>query len=484
MKDSERPRKTGSRLELDWVVVQVDVLRRWGLIALFIALAAGAAVVAFYFLHEPVSKRALRALRRATAAQEAARTAGVSAGLQGEFERATQILEEAQTTCAQQEYSSCQVLAEDALTRFQHLSGLSNREFTGSGQVVEVQGKVEVQRANQTTWERAKEKQALYNGDFVKTGSGASASILFSDGTIYRVGAESLLEVHREARTGQAAAPSEVKVKVGQVNVFTAINPSSVLTDQVRADVDRESRVGVEVAQDSGTTVAAYAGRAQVVDTGGERVDLGALQAVRAPASGRLGTRTVVPQRPVLDDPAANSLFNLDTQERISLRWRPVPGSVGYNLQVGRSRTFSPSTMEVPDASLTETWADLRILRAGTYFWRVAAIGENKVRSEWSDARPFKAFASSRVEVLADTTPPALDVQTPTQLGNLIIIQGTTEPGVTVTVNGEAVDVAGDGSFRKAVTLNRVGQNTIVIRATDPAGNKAEVRKQVFVEVD
>jgi hypothetical protein len=86
--------------------------------------------------------------------------------------------------------------------------------------------------------------------------------------------------------------------------------------------------------------------------------------------------------------------------------------------------------------------------------------------------------------VLADTTPPALDVQNPTQLGNLIIVQGTTEPGVTVTVNGEAVDVAGDGSFRKAVTLNRVGQNTILIRATDPAGNKAEVRKQVFVEVD
>ena len=484
MKDPERSRTTSSRLELDWVVVQVDVLRRWGLIVLFIALAAGAVAIAFYFLHEPVSKRALRALRRATAAQEAARNAGVSEGLQTEFERASQILGEARTTCAQQEYTSCQVLAEDALTRFQHLSGLSNREFTGSGQVVEVQGKVEVQRANQTAWERAKEKQALYNGDFVKTGNGASASILFSDGTIYRIGPDSLLEVHREARSGQSAAPSEVKVKVGQVNVFTAINPSSVLTDQLRADVDRESRVGVEVAEGSGTTVAAYAGRARVVDTRGEGVDLGALQAVRAAAGGTLGASTVVPQRPVLDEPAANALFNLDNQERVTLRWRPVPGSLSYDLQVSRSRTFSPSSIEIPDTSVSATTAELRILRAGTYFWRVAALGENKVRSEWSDARPFKAFASSRVEVLADTTPPTLDVQNPTQLGNLIIVQGTTEPGVTITINGEAVDVAGDGSFRKAVTLNRVGQNTILIRATDPAGNKAEVRKQVFVEVD
>jgi hypothetical protein len=69
-------------------------------------------------------------------------------------------------------------------------------------------------------------------------------------------------------------------------------------------------------------------------------------------------------------------------------------------------------------------------------------------------------------------------------MGNFFIVQGTTEPGATVTVNGETVEVAGDGTFKKTVALNREGWNMIVIKATDPAGNTAEDRKQVYVEVD
>jgi hypothetical protein len=88
------------------------------------------------------------------------------------------------------------------------------------------------------------------------------------------------------------------------------------------------------------------------------------------------------------------------------------------------------------------------------------------------------------VEALTNTTPPKLEVQKPTQMGNLFIVQGVTEPGVTVTINGESVDVAGDGTFKKAVALNREGWNTIVIKATDPAGNTSEDRKSVYVEVE
>ena len=118
---------------------------------------------------------------------------------------------------------------------------------SAAGRSSRLQGKVEVQRANQTEWDKAREKQPLYNGDFIKTGPDASAEIIFSDSTVYRVGPDSLLEVHREARTGREPSAGEVKVKVGQVNVYTATNPSSVVTDAARAEVDRDSRVGVEV---------------------------------------------------------------------------------------------------------------------------------------------------------------------------------------------------------------------------------------------
>jgi hypothetical protein len=157
---------------------------------------------------------------------------------------------------------------------------------------------------------------------------------------------------------------------------------------------------------------------------------------------------------------------------------------VAYELQVSRSRVFSPSNLEFETNRRPTNSAVLKISRKGTYYWRVSALSSDDVRSEWSDPRAFKAYAGARVEVLSDSTAPPLEVAKPTQMGNLIIVQGTTEPGATVTVNGEAVEVGGDGSFRKTVALNREGLNTLVIRATDPAGNTTEDRKQVYVEVD
>ena len=42
-------------------------------------------------------------------------------------------------------------------------------------------------------------------------------------------------------------------------------------------------------------------------------------------------------------------------------------------------------------------------------------------------------------------------------MGNFFLVQGVTEPGATVTVNGEPVDVAGDGTFKKTVALTARG---------------------------
>jgi hypothetical protein len=472
------------RFEVDWVIVSVAGIKRWGLLALALLLAGGILGGVFYFTHEPPKAKAQRLLLRATAAQEQVRRAGFSDNLAAEFDQASRLLEEARSDWERKDYPACVARAEDALQRFELLGGLANRDFVGSGQVISLQGKVEVQRANQTRWERAREKQALYNGDFVKTGPDAFAEVLFSDGAVYKIGSDSLLEVHREARGGRSPSPGEVKVKVGQVNVFTAANPSSVVTDAARADVERDSRVGVEVAEDSGTLVSAYAGRAKVTGATGGQVELRTRQAVSAAPGGTLGQKRAVPDVPFPEKPRVNYLLNMDASDRLELGWRGVPGSTGYELQVSHSRLFAPSTLEFPAHRLDSTSAVLKILKPGTYYWRVAALGPDRVRSEWSSPRSFKAFAGQRVEALTDTTPPRLEVAKPTQMGNFFIVQGTTEPGATVTVNGETVEVAGDGTFKKTVALNREGWNMIVIKATDPAGNTAEDRKQVYVEVD
>ena len=471
------------RMELDWVVVSIEGFRRWGRFALFILLAVGIGGGIFYYLHEPQSVRAERLLQRASTLQEEVRRAGVSENLGAEYEQASRLLDDARNDFARKEYPPCIARADEARQRFELLAGLLTREFVGSGQIVSLQGNVEVQRANETRWNTAKEKQRLFNGDFIKTAADGSADLLFSDGTVYRIGPDSLLEVHRGARAGNEPAGGEVKVKVGQVKVYTTTNPSLVLTDAVRAEVDRDSRAGVEVLEDNSTTVASYAGRARVSDASGDNVELGAQQAVRADSNGKLGGRRAVPDVPLLEQPRANAMINMDTTDRVELRWRPVPGSAAYHLQVGRSRLFS-APLEVDAAGRSAAVATLKILRTGTYYWRVSALGNERVRSEWSPSRAFKAFSGPRLQELTDTAPAKLDVQRATQMGHFFLVQGVTEPGATVTVNTETVAVAGDGSFKKAVVFTREGWNTIVVRATDPAGNTSEYRESVLVEAD
>ncbi len=481
---SSSPRQPVRRLELDWIIVSVERLRRWGLWVLLVILTGAAAFTAYSYLHEPPRKRAERMLRQASAAEEQLSRAGVSDSLQGEFDQASLLLAQAREDCGRQEWSACEARAGDSLRRFQLLSGLVNGEFVGSGQIIAAQGKVEVQRANQSQWERATEKMPLYNGDFVKTGSEASAEILFSDGTIFRVGADSLLEMHRNARTAQAGTSGEVRVRVGQVNVYTALQPSTVITDAARAEVDRESRVGVEVDDAAATRVAAYAGGARVTSTSGESLDLSSRQAVTAKPAGALGPRVSIPDAPILDAPPANYLVNLDEVKSVLLRWRSVGGITDYQLQVSRSRTFAGASELLKTEPRKSTSARLKVLRPGTYFWRVAAVSPTGVTSEWSPSRSFRAFASPRLEELSDTTPPRLEVQRVSQMGTYLLLQGITEPGAVVTVDGEPVEVGSDGVFKKTVALAREGENVLVITATDPAGNVTEHRESVFLEGD
>ena len=78
---------------------------------------------------------------------------------------------------------------------------------------------------------------------------------------------------------------------------------------------------------------------------------------------------------------------------------------------------------------------------------------------------------------------PDLVVNTPQQLGRMFIVEGTTEVGAVITVNGERVELGRAGKFRKTVEMFKEGWNDILIVATDPSGNRSEHRERVFVEV-
>ena len=75
----------------------------------------------------------------------------------------------------------------------------------GDASFIFVEGDVSLQRAGRSTFEPARQRQPLFDGDFVKAGKTGSAEIMFYDGTLYTIRPGSLFECRRPGLFGSAA---------------------------------------------------------------------------------------------------------------------------------------------------------------------------------------------------------------------------------------------------------------------------------------
>jgi hypothetical protein len=65
-----------------------------------------------------------------------------------------------------------------------------------------------------------------------------------------------------------------------------------------------------------------------------------------------------------------------------------------------------------------------------------------------------------------------------TPIGDGVILQGSTDPGVMVSVNDLEIPVNTDGSFSKILLFGEVGGHMVQVRAFDDEGNETTWRKQ------
>lgn len=466
--------------DLDWFVIPVRKVTTWGLL---IALVAGGGYLGYraYVRSKPTAEERARAEVETASVllSKATRAAGtIRPG--SNVARASGLLQDARGALGDQRFEDAFRLAVESESYSRRVLGGWGADENGDASFIFVEGEVALQRAGRSTFESARQRQPLFDGDFIKTGPNGSAEIMFSDGTLFTIRPGSLFEVRRPSASDSSG--SEVKMVSGAVNVYTSGSPSTIATDDATAAVERDSRVSVDVAAGEKTEVTTYRGKTTVSTALNTVVLEDRQRVVAAGRTGVLSPRIVLPEAPRPLGPDDNGTFQLAGGGEVELRWARVPEAARYRIQISRSRLFVPDANEVDLDNRTGLSAQIKVSREGSYFWRLAAINPAGVSSDWSAVRRFRMVAEPVAAGIGDTAPPELTVLPPQQMGNLFLIFGKTERGALVTVNTEPADVAADGSFKKTITIERDGYTMLVIKAVDASGNETIRRMRVFVE--
>ncbi len=470
-------------IELDWVVIRIITVGKVVAVGITAALAAGLLILVHYQMNPTPDVAARRAIRKAERAQHHAQNSNLPESWSSEVVQATEQLDDARTAYGEESFKTALEMAESAQIRFAALAGAGAQSSVGSGQFFSIDGRVTVEHSGQSDWQIAKPKMPVFNGDFVKTGRNGSAEILFTDGTLFLVAPNSLLEIHHNHRTSSDSGT--VKMVVGKINISTGRSASVVATNSAETHIERDSRIAVAVgATDEGadTVVSSFSGRAVVRNESGHEVRLSTRQQVAMTEEGQFTKPRTLPKAPVPIAPANSAAFDIRHNPVIQLQWANSPGSQGVKLQVSQTKNFPVSELDVDSPVISASGARLQTLHPGIYFWRLASIQNGEIISEWSPVRRFRIHSPEHRQVIRDLEPPHLSVAPIRQLGHLFIVEGSTEIGATITINGAKVETDNQGRFRRAVEVHNMGWNEIIIRSTDPAGNQIDRRERVFLE--
>jgi hypothetical protein len=185
---------------------------------------------------------------------------------------------------------------------------------------------------------------------------------------------------------------------------------------------------------------------------------------------------------PGLLTPADNQVFQVTADSRVQFSWDAVPSVAGYVLQVSRSRLFT--SLEI-NSKRQKTTASARVTAEGAFYWRVASTSADGEIGPFSPFRRFRFSGGGHDAGAAvqEGPEPVLVLKRPYPIGGpFYMIEGTTDPGATVLINDAEADVEANGHFKKLVSFDKVGRNTVVVKAINSSGKQKIQSETVLVE--
>ncbi len=431
---------------------------------------------------------AAKAIATAQEQLETARPLADAEQLAETLERAGQALESANVSFASRDWADARfsALHSTDLSKQALAVAKGNKADPKMVRFYRMEGDVRVKHAGQFSWEQANPQLLLSIGDQVKTSSSGSAQLIYFDGTVTTIQPGSLLEIRdlfedpvtKVRRVKEKLNFGEVRASTTRSNVQGSFHEVTTAKVAARSEKAGEFRMSFDPEKQT-TTVDAFSGQVEVHGEG-SRESLNAGERVRASAEGKLVNKEALPGVPRLLTPADQRVFIYEnpTEHTIKLSWEPIPGVKKYHLMIADRPLF---TDPLYDAVREGTDASLEV-GPGTYYWKAAAINAKETPGPFSDTRGFRV-SSEKIRDRDDSVPPELEITEFVTIGMMVIVNGRSEPGATLWVDNEKVDVFDDGRFYAVVRLRREGLNDLLFRAQDTAGNETRVQRAAYVEV-
>jgi len=361
------------------------------------------------------------------------------------------------------------------------LVSLSFSQNSNKANVKFVIGNVELQKNQQTNWEKVGLNTSIYEGDRIKTTANSRVEIDMPDGSVIKINENSVFNV-KEIKTPENDGEDKMSFTLWAGKIWGSFK--KIFSDRQERNIDspsavvaiRGTTIEMEVDMQLKTTVRVIEGKVGVTskDADGEVIVTTNQETTIEKGKAPTNPENFVPGS---GDGSEAFPFRLNLRKFVftdpAVLGAGIP--VSGNIPVG-AKLFA-NGIAVPVSPNGSFNTRLRV-KEGINNIKLHATKENK-------------SVSRNVKIYVNTKKPDIRLSTPLVSGfynrrdyslSGAIFDLTPNDKIKVKLNGEELaEVEGRGSFNRTIILKE-GKNNIRVVATDRSGNSKEFVQQLFLD--
>lgn len=352
-----------------------------------------------------------------------------------------------------------------------------NRDVEAEARLLDRQGRVEGQKAIETSWNERRLNAILSEQEKLRTLSDSTAQVVFRDASRLRLNPNSQAVIQR-MRVDPLTRREEAKISLVEGDFYALLSSESsrsrleVSLPSADAQIDSGN---FWVSQDEeAAKFSNFEEKPVTISAAGETLVLGMNEGAVVEAGKAPRQRVQLQESIELLQPEDESVVFNGT---VDLAWQTAEQAHGYWAEVAYDPRFDRMAKSL--LNLPENRADQVELDPGIYYWRVAVLDQFGLPGQMSTVERF--------EIRSDDTPPFLRIFSPVQ-GDIerdssVEFNGETEPEASIFINGKLVEPDSEGSFLGSIELP-IGTNAVEVKSVDLAGNETARTVEVTVLID